>query len=73
MKNFKEFMEDVDSSDDEESVASDKASVAKKKFAAAQNKSTSRSIGYSNAIDKGGANMPSTKYRPRNQVNTDTD
>ena len=73
MKNFKEFMEDVDSSDDEESIASDRASVAKRKFAAAKNKSTSRSSGGSNVIDKGGANMPSSKYIPRNQRNTDTD
>ena len=68
MKNFKKFMEDAESSEDEEQ-ASDKLSIARKKFANAQGKSTSKSTGSYNVISKGGANMPSTRYIPRNQRN----
>tara|TARA_Y100001937_G_scaffold51718_1_gene71761 strand:+ start:314 stop:526 length:213 start_codon:yes stop_codon:yes gene_type:complete len=68
MKNFKKFMEDAESSEDQEQ-ASDKLSIARKKFANAQGKSTSKSTGSYNVISKGGANMPSTRYIPRNQRN----
>ena len=68
MKKFNEFMEDVESSEDEVQ-ASDKLSIAKKKFANTQSKSTSKSTGSYNAIPKGGANMPDTRYIPRNQRN----
>ena len=63
MKNFKEFMEEVDSSDDSES--SDRLAAAREKFASARGKVTSRSIAGSNAISKGGARLATIRYKKR--------
>ena len=64
MKNFKEFMEEVDSSDDSEK-SSDRLAAARERFARAREKSTSRSIAGSNAISKGGARLATIRYKKR--------
>ena len=63
MKNFKEFMEEVDSSDS--SGSSDRLAAARERFASARGKSTSRSIAGSNAISKGGARLATIRYKKR--------
>jgi len=63
MKNFREFMEEVDSSNDSE--PSDRLAAARERFASARGKSTSRSVAGSNAISKGGARLATIRYKKR--------
>tara|TARA_B100000927_G_C16118243_1_gene330065 strand:- start:154 stop:342 length:189 start_codon:yes stop_codon:yes gene_type:complete len=54
MKKFKEFIEEVDSTET-------RSDVAKRKFEMSKEKSTSISVGSGSAVSKGGARFFSTK------------
>tara|TARA_R100001509_G_scaffold22291_1_gene11686 strand:+ start:165 stop:353 length:189 start_codon:yes stop_codon:yes gene_type:complete len=54
MKKFKEFIEEVDSTET-------RSDVAKRKFEMSKEKSTSISVGTGSAVSKGGARFFSTK------------
>ena len=54
MKKFKEFIEEVDSTET-------RSDVAKRKFEMSKEKSTSISLGTGSAVSKGGARFFSTK------------
>ena len=59
MKNFKEFIEEVDSVVKEPTET--RSDIAKRKFEMSKEKSTSASIGTGSAVSKGGARFFSTK------------